>query len=420
MQVLAGGAHATTFKVISSFASAKLGNPTTGVAPAASGTAIYGTLPGGNSPEPGRQCSKGCGGVYERLGGQTKVRFKFNYRDGGTPQAPLLVYSTSLYGTTLSGGKGKACGLFGCGVVFTIDASGKEHVLYSFCTKAKCADGYQPSGVIADGTGNLYGETSFNGPNNGGDIFELSNQGGTYTYTVLYAFCAQQNCTDGAQPNGGLLLDSSGTLYGTTMFGGTGSSCGTYTMPGCGTVFKLTQSGGVWTENVLYNFCPNSSCAGGSLPAAGLIEDGAGNLYGTTTLGGNGSCYLGCGTVFELATDGTETPLHAFQGGTDGETPLGGLALDASSGNLYGTTQAGGGNTDPSCTTQDSSCGTVFEVDATGKESVLHAFCPNPGCIGGAVPEYVTPVLLDKAIYGTTAYGGAAPNNFGTLWKLQP
>jgi uncharacterized repeat protein (TIGR03803 family) len=155
------------------------------------------------------------------------------------------------------------------------------------------------------------------------------------TETVLYSFCAQSGCTDGSHPRAGLVLDTSGNLYGTTYDGGAN---------GKGTVFAVSPSG---TETVLYSFCAQSGCRDGSHPLAGLILDAKGNLYGTTYFGGKGR-----GTVFEVSPSGTETVLHSFTAkGTDGYYPSADLVLD-DKGNLYGTTLSGGAN----------GGGTVFQV----------------------------------------------------------
>ena len=152
---------------------------------------------------------------------------------------------------------------------------------------------------------------------------------------VLYSFCPQSGCADGSQPVAGLIMDAAGNLYGTTKVGGTGGTGGAF---GQGVVFKLAPDG---TETVLYSFCSQANCTDGLQPFAGLIMDAAGNLYGTTLNGGIGS---GSGVVFKLAPDGTQTVLYSFcsqANCTDGLAPQAGLLMDAA-GNLYGTTALGG------------------------------------------------------------------------------
>ena len=183
------------------------------------------------------------------------------------------------------------------------------------------------------------------------------------TETVLYSFCAQAGCTDGYRPQAGLVLDASGNLYGTTYEGGANNK---------GAVFEVSASE---TESVLYSFCAQPDCTDGYHPRASLILDAKGNLYGTAYDGG---AHDG-GTVFELSATGTETLLYSFcskPGCRDGYYPHADLAMDKN-GNLYGTTQyrgAYGG-------------GIVFEISASGSESVLYNFCAQPGCTDGYHPR---------------------------------
>ncbi len=320
---------------------------------------LYGTTEGGGHSD----CAtpNGCGTIF-RLApdGNEHALHRFRgYPDGAVPLGSLIVDSQgNFYGTTVSGGSGEVCAPFGgdigCGTVFELQPHGVETVLYKFCSVNGCADGYAPyAGLIADGSGNLYGTTSAGGSRGGGTVFEIANG----TESVLYNFCSQQSCVDGADPRAGLVMDDGGNFYGTTAAGGNNTaSCSN----GCGTVFKLAPDG---TETVLYSFCANANCSDGAVPMATLVVDGNGNLFGTTKGGGDFNC--GCGTVFEISPDGTETVLHAFRGaannnGGDGAFPYAGLTTD-SRGNFYGTTAsggvAGGGN---SC--GDSGCGTVFKI----------------------------------------------------------
>ena len=282
-------------------------------------------------------------------------------------------------------------------------AATREKVLHTF--NPQVTDGVGPySGLIVDAAGNRYGTTSAGGTYNSGTVFELTLQsGGGWTERVLYNFCSQTNCADGAEPYAGLTSDAAGNLYGTTSGGGTYSYYGT--------VFELTPgAGGVWTETVLHSF---NYYGDGIFPTAGLIFDAAGNLYGTTG-GGGGYGGYGQGTVFELTPQGggvwTEQVLHNFGNGTDGQNPSGGLIFDAA-GNLYGTTQDGGTH----------GFGTAFELTpVTGGgwiEAVLHNF--NNNGTDGAYPYYVG-LIFDAAgnLYGTTQDGGTY--GFGTAFELTP
>jgi uncharacterized repeat protein (TIGR03803 family) len=286
-------------------------------------------------------------------------------------------------------------------------------ILYQFCQQNDCTDGATPyAGLIADKAGNLYGTTTAGGVNGWGTVFKVAPNG---IETVLYSFCAQTNCADGAYPRSSLLLDQSGNLYGTTSEGGT--------MYDLGTVFKLAPNG---TETVLYAF--GTHYGDGATPWWGVIMDSKGNLYGTTVYG-----YLGRkgGTVFELTPNGTETTLYSFCSYgypvcTDGESPT--SVIRDEKGNLYGTTASGGANSSDSCDSgagQDFGCGTVFEVTSKGVEIVLYSFCAQAGCSDGETPY--AGLVKDNAgnLYGTTYEGGlsgCSSNNFGcgTVFELAP
>jgi uncharacterized repeat protein (TIGR03803 family) len=317
---------------------------------------LYGTTQGGGS---GTGCgggSLGCGTAFEltpATGGWTeKVLYSFGRTstDGYYPGGSLVFDAAgNLFGTTFQGGA------HGYGTVFELAARAggawAEGVLHSFSSE----DGSSPvSGLIFDAAGNLYGTTrSGGGHTQGGTVFELMPKvGGGWTRKVLHAFRG----LDGSGPVASLVLNG-GNLYGTTEAGGAGTGCGLG--DGCGTVFELAPAaGGNWTETVLHSFADNGT--DGYEPLAGLVSDGAGNLYGTTFRGGAGvgSCG-GCGTVFELSPKlgggWTETLLHGFQSSaTDGYWPASSLIRDAA-GNLFGTSVNGGVNT-------DQVCGTVFEI----------------------------------------------------------
>ncbi len=249
--------------------------------------------------------------------------------DGAYPMASVLRDKAgNLYGTTQSGGFDDV------GTVFKLTPMGVESVLHSF---GSGVDGVYPTAsLIIDKAGNLYGTTEEGGTNHGGTVFKLAPDG---TENILYSFSG----ADGASPVAGLVRKAE-NFYGTTEFGGTNNA---------GVVFKLAKDG---EESVLHSFSGGND---GGLPLAGLIMDGVGNLYGTTHFGG----LDGDGTVFEIAPDGSEIVLHSFAGGSDGAYPGGALTLDAN-GNLYGTTSIGGA----------SNSGTVFKIASDGTESVLYSF----------------------------------------------
>jgi uncharacterized repeat protein (TIGR03803 family) len=339
-----------------------------------------------------------------------KVLYSFadNGKDGQNPLSSLIFDKASnLYGTTYSGGA------YGGGTVFELSpktgGGWTEKVLHSF---GNGTDGIEPSvDLIFDKAGNLYGTTTLGGKFRFGTVFELSpKKGGGWTEKVLHSF--NFNGTDAAEPLAGLTLDAAGNLYGTTAYGGINL---------VGTVFELkAKAGGGWTEKVLLSF---GNGMDGVLPSAGLTFDSAGKLYGTTSLGGNGSCSEGCGTVFELMPQKgggwTEKVLHEFTG-NDGELPAG--VVFGAAGNLYGTTAFGGSG---ACS---GGCGTVFELmpqkGGSWTEKVLHSFTEN----GKDGYEPTGSLLLDAKgnIYGTTPFGGSGTckeeNSVGcgTVFELKP
>ena len=324
--------------------------------------------------------------------------------DGIFPFAGLIADSAgNLYGTTNQGGAAND------GVVFKLSPGGIETVLYSFCGKPGCSDGAGPgAGLIADRHGNLYGTTPGGGAANAGVVFKLSPGG---IETVLYSFCGKPGCSDGAGPGAGLIADRLGNLYGTTGGGG-GPGCDGL---GCGVVFKLSPPippATKWTETVLHSFVGSD----GGRPSSGLIADSKGNLYGTTGVGGASDR----GVVFKLAPNGTETVLYSFCSLTncsDGASPLGGLIAD-SAGNLYGTTNDGGGS---GCNYGPGLCGVVFKLSPGGTETVLHAFAG--GSSDGAGPWAGLIADASGNLYGTTKGGGATgcpPPGCGVVFKLVP
>jgi len=334
-----------------------------------------------------------------------------NCADGSDPVGNLILDATgNLYGMTGSGGiVGGLCQSFGCGTVFERTASGTLKTLYAF---AGAPDGDNPvGGLVRDSKGNLYGATAYGGNAGGvcgtlgcGIVFELVKTGVSYTEKVLYAFTGG---TDGANPYSGLVRDTGGNLYGTTVAGG-GSACISGT--GCGTVFKITSDG---NEEVLYSFTGN---ADGATPSASLILDPAGNLYGTTPHGGNfdGECAtLGCGVVFKVTPAGQEVVLYTFKGGADGQSPMAPLVRDGK-GNLYGTTSTGGDVSNPWCRVEQNGCGIVFELTEQGALRTLYTFKGYPK--DGQHP--IAGVIRDRQgnFYGTTDWGG--PSNDGTVFKV--
>jgi uncharacterized repeat protein (TIGR03803 family) len=309
-----------------------------------------------------------------------KVLYTFQgTTDGATPDGGLALDSAgNLYG--VAGGGGKDCNGHGCGVVFEVTWRGREKVLYAF---SGGDDGsYPQGGVVRDEDGDIFGTATTGGAGSGGVVFEISRYG---REKVLYAFA---NRGDGGAPETGVIRDRDGALYGTTeLFG----------RFGCGTIFRIGPNG---SETTLYTFTGRDD---GFFPS-GLARDKAGNLYGTTLDGGA----HGGGTVFRLSPGGVFTVLHGFGGSGDGLQPAAGVIVGRD-GSLYGTTDEGGAL----------GGGTVFKIAPDGAETVLHSFG------GGSYAWYPNGLIEDRRgnLYGTTQYGGGSQcfgNGCGSVFKLAP
>jgi len=249
--------------------------------------------------------SGGLGTVFKvnRAGEETVLFNFFSFYNAAFPYGGVVADSAgNLYGTTGYGGT-YDCNGGGCGTVYELDAGGDETVLYNFTGES---DGYSPwRSLTWDAAGNLYGVALYGGNETpictGGEgcgtVYKLSpNSNGTWTETTLYEFCPGSSCTDGSRPNGPVIRDAAGNLYGTTSWGGS-SPC--YENLGCGVVFKLDTAG---HETVLHSF---TGGADGKYPSAGLTMDASGSLYGVAGFGGDNNCKLygdtGCGVVFKIA-----------------------------------------------------------------------------------------------------------------------
>jgi uncharacterized repeat protein (TIGR03803 family) len=382
LTALSISAQAQTLTVLYSFTGG-----TDGYLPASSlirdsGGDLYGvTFRGGDS-----NCDRGssCGVLFKiDASGKETVLHRFSGKaDGAYPVGSLTLDSAgNLYGAANNGGNLACDQGFGCGTVFKFDTTGKLTTLHIFTG----TDGAGPNGgLILDAAGNLYG-TTFGGGNasNSGTVFKIDAAG---NYTVLYRFTGK---ADGKNPIAGVIEDADGNLFGTTYRGGTFYF-------GSGTVFKLDSTG---KETVLHTFIPNGLLDGAD-PYAGVVPYGE-DFYGTTSAGGSSEF----GTVFKLDKAGDETVLYNFLGGTDGRYPQNSGVIQDSSGNFYGTTENGGDSNDD---------GTVFKVDQTGTETVLHRFTGADGS------RPMAGVIEDAAgnLYGTTYQGGAF--GYGTVFKIVP
>jgi uncharacterized repeat protein (TIGR03803 family) len=386
-----GGSSKTTTTVTTTTTNAD--GTTTSTVTTPGGSTSGGSTSGGSTS--GASTSFAVGGAVSGLGSNESVTLLNNGGDAVMVSSDgAFVFPTQLAGggayavTVQSHTPGIACSVTdGSGAVGAANvtdiavscATGKTTILYSF---AGGATGSVPlAGLVMDGSGNLYGTTQQGGKHGHGTVFKLST---SHAETVLHAFGDTGN--DGQDPQAPLIRDSAGNLYGTTLRGGAQDD---------GTVFKVAVGG---TETVLYSF--GSTRADGQNPGAGLVMDSAGNVYGTTEIGGA----YGAGTVFRLSAAGAETILHAFLAlgmGLDGQNPQAPLVMD-SAGNLYGTTPNGGAGM----------AGTVFKLSANGTATVLYAF-GSTATTDGHTPY--AGLLMDSAgnLYGTTASGGANGGTHG-------
>jgi uncharacterized repeat protein (TIGR03803 family) len=322
--------------------------------------------------------------------------------DGANPSAaPVHASDGNFYGTTFAGGanaNGNCISTNGCGAVFKITPAGTATLLYSFCSQPNCSDGANPqAGLVQGSDGNFYGTTELGGTGTGcfygtcGTVFKITPQG---ALTTLYSFCTQSNCFDGSNPSGAVVQGSDGNFYSVTFDGGSG--CGGV---GCGTVFKITPSG---TLTTIHRF----NSYDGYWPYAGMVQGSDGNFYGTTLNGGTDGLN-GLGTVFKITSGGTLTTLYNFcsqPNCSDGETPYGGL-VQARDGSFYGTAYGGGVNND----------GTVFSITSTGNFTPLHSFA---GSSDGAYPYAALMQATDGNLYGTTFEGGT--HGLGTVFQITP
>lgn len=310
----------------------------------------------------------------------------YNFTGGSGGGNPLAGFTMDASGNLY--GTATYGGSSGLGVAFKLNQSGVEKVLHSFTGGS---DGADPQGqLVMDKAANLYGTTNSGGASNIGTVFRVTTKG---KETVLYSFAGNG---DGASPVAGLTLDQSGNLYGTTTAGGSS---------GNGTVFELVApaiAGGPWTEEVLYSF---GSGTDGAIPVAGVTFDASGNLYGTTSAGG----LYGYGTVFELTPSSsgwTENILHQFEMGSDGGVPYAGLVFAGN--HLFGAASDGGGG-------GSDGGGTVFELTKSGTSWVFTVLYALPGWgISGSFRDLL--VASSSKIYATTHCDG--DNDAGTVYEL--
>jgi uncharacterized repeat protein (TIGR03803 family) len=429
----AGSAQAWTLTTIHSFCSDSCYDgqgPSGGLAMDAAGN-LYGTTQQGGINGYG-----GWGTVFELVWNPSKTRWDehvtYNFcgscKEGGYPTdvRPVVDTAGNLYGTTGYGGQR------GGGTLFrlTPDSKGKRWSLsrlYDFCTKdSTCPDGLNPSGPLTyagaetgalyDGTSPLFGTTWFGGKYRHGVAFSLvPTLKGKWKLKVLYAFCKDTRCKNGAGPRG-LIADGTGNLYVAANYGG----IHTKNVDG-GTLLKLSTTDSKANRDALplYRFCTLPKCVDGASPN-GLTTDATGAFLGATFYGGANhekkeNCFGGCGALYRLTSDGSETPIFSFcnqDGCVDGRNPDGSLTLD-SSGNLFGLTEGGGIITD----NFHYGYGTVFEFDGSALQT-LYKFCSLANCSDGSYPA--GPLAMDSSgnLFGETT--GGSFYNAGTVFELSP
>jgi len=319
--------------------------------------------------------------------------------DGQSPQGNLLQdVDGNFYGVTAGGGAA------GDGTIFKITPSGALTTLYSFCSQPECRDGAVPdAGLVLASDGNFYGTTEGSSLRVlGGTIFKLTPAGFLET---LYNFCLEGSCIQSLFPSS-LIQGRDGSLYGTTQYGGNGAFC--TATGGCGEVYKITPQG---EFTMLHAFCSEANCTDGVRPYAALVQGSDGDFYGTTDEGGDGAvCESpgGCGTIFRITSDGIMTTLHSFcslDSCADGLYSQGSL-IQATDGDLYGTSRQGGGLLD----------GVIFKITTQGKLTPLYRFdCPRVPCSG--LDPYVGLVQdTDGTFYGVTNQGGFI--GYGTVYDI--
>lgn len=371
--VISIASHGQTFTALTSFDYENGAYPISSLAEGLDGN-FYGVTPRGGSL---RCYPLGCGSLFKMTPDGTILR-SYNFStSGGDPNgwdpigSLVLASNGSLYGTTTAGGTFTDCSIYlGCGSIFELPSDDRIDTLHYF--EGGTEGGLVSAALIQANDGDLYGTARVGGTHGYGTVFKATLEGNV---TTLHSF----KQTDGSDPMGALVQGPNGNFYGTTLSGGAHYA---------GTVFEITPEG---DSTTLHNFCSEPNCADGSSPSGGLVMATNGNFYGTTR-GGPGQI---SGTVFELTPAGVLNTLHTFctlKDCADGSHPKDGL-IQASDGNLYGTTFEGG--------TQN--YGTIFKITLSGTLTTLHKF----DLVYGANPYGGLIQASDGNLYGLTFFGGS-------------
>ncbi len=336
---------------------------------------------------------------YAAAGPQLSTIYAFtDQADGKTPAIWATDRAGNLYGTTGLGGEGTTCAGGGCGTVFKISPNGTKTVLHTF---TDAPDGSEPSGLIVTGDGTIFGTTTDAGRYGFGTVFKLTPDG---RETILHSFKLRNNKSPhGIWPLAGLTAGGDGTMYGTTWYGGINNHCGE---GGCGTVFKITPKGRLST---IYAFAGGDDACH---PSGGLALDRAGNLYGTNTGCGAGNS----GTVYKVDPAGKEIVLHSFDGKGEGGGPQSTPIID-DAGNLYGGTVYGGSGCAP-----QGGCGVIYKIAPDGTETVLHSFqtMKDGYEVTGALVRDRAGNLFGTTYSGGAVLQCNTPYGCGTIFKLSP
>lgn len=388
-------ASAQTFTILHNFDGTDGADVATPLVQGANGN-LYGTTTQGGSAGQGSVFEVTLSGTVTSIHSFCSLGTPPACADGYEPLAGLIQTTNGdLYGTTRNGGNGGCSS--DCGTAFKITPSGTLTTLYSFCEQSGCTDGVTPEGALVQATnGDLYGTTNFDGASGGwGTLFKMTPAG---TLTTLDTFC--YGCATGNMPVTPPIQATNGDLYGITPTGGAGNPDCTY---GCGAVYRSTLSG---TLTALYSFCSQTGCTDGSDPVAALVQASNGNFYGTTETGGVSNL----GTVFELTPAGKLTTLYSFcskSACADGSLPEAAL-IQGTDGNLYGTTTYGGNlyNGVTGYCPSSYGCGTLFKITTGGKLTTLYTFCSQSSCADGYFPAAGLIQDSNGTFYGQTN-GGA-------------
>ncbi len=404
---LAPAANAQTFTVLHNFTGGAGGaTPYAGVLIGHDGN-LYGTTAAGGGGTCSGNFGTGCGSAYVLNPGNQSFITLYQFAGGSDGENPLAGLTIgpggAMYGSTSAGGGGNCAGQVGCGTVFRLtppltpprtikENQWTEKILHTFHGN----DGDSPTGnLVVDGSGNLYGSSASGGAG-AGNVFKLSDLNGVWTVSDLHDFTGY---ADGTFPEGGVVLDSAGNVYGTTFIDG----------PAAGNVYQLL-AGSDWAFNILHSF---EDIPGGGNPSSGLTLDSAGNIYGSTSMGG----VKGGGTVFELSNQGASWTFNLLYSLSGGEGPMLSNLIFDQAGNLYGTTYSDG-------PVPNHSFGTVFKLTPTNGSWIYTSLHDFTGGSDGAYPVGTLVFDANGNLYGTASQGGdlskCGGKGCGVVFKITP